>query len=366
MSAPPPPDAPTSSSTRVPSDLAGGRSLLWLKSGLLGGALAGALDVVLSIAGRIGGLSAGKAVRLLVLAASLIAAAGLLVGALIAFAGWMARRTRAPARTAALLAAVGAAPLVVYDAFALFTGHRAASVPAHGAISAALALGALCAVGWGAHVYGGRLARAQAATTRAWTAPAALFAVGVGCQLANRLVLPRLYQWFHLSLAAATLIAFVLAFRLRTRGGRAAGVGLLAAATALACVVSLIGLGRSQGLRYAAYERTALTALALRALPAGQAAHTAAGAGVARERPIRPVIPILPILPILRRSPPGRAARRPTSCSSPSTPSGTITSAPTVTPATRRPISTSSPPRGRAFLASIPRRRTPRSPCRRC
>ena len=51
-------------------------------------------------------------------------------------------------------------------------------MPAHGAISAALALGALFAVGWGARVYGGRLARAQAATTRGLDAPAplALFA----------------------------------------------------------------------------------------------------------------------------------------------------------------------------------------------
>jgi arylsulfatase A-like enzyme len=269
MTAPVPPDAPN-----PPSETAA-----WLKSGLLGGALAGALDVVLAIAGRIGGLSAGKAVRLLVLASSLIAAAGVLVGALIALGGWIARRTSAPARTAALLAAVGAAPLVVYDALALFTGHRAASVPAHGAISAALAFGALLAVGGGARLYGGRLARAQAAPTPARMVPLALFAVGVGCQIANRLVLPRLYQWFHLSLAAATLVTFVLAVRLRARGGRASRVGLLAAATALACVASLLGLARSQGLRYAAYERTALTALALRALPAGQGAHSVAAGG---------------------------------------------------------------------------------------
>ena len=267
-----------------PAPIAGparGRSLVWIKSGLLAGALAGAFDAVSSIIGRIGGLSVGKAVRLTVLAASLIAAAGAIVGALIAVAGWIARRTTAPARTAAALAAVGAAPLVVYDAFALFAGHRAASMPAHGAISAALALGALLAVGWGARVYGGRLARTQIATARAKRdpvpvlAPLVLFAVGAGCQIANRLVLPRLYQWFHYSLAAATLVAFVLAVRLRTRGGRASGVGLLAAATALACAASIVGLGRSQGLRYAAYERTALTALALRGLPAAQRTHTA-------------------------------------------------------------------------------------------
>ena len=268
MSAPPPPDAPD-----PPKAIAA-----WLKSGLLGGALAGALDVVLAIGGRIGGLSVGKAVRLIVLAASLLGAAGAIFGALIAAGGWIARRTSAPARTTATLAALLAAPLVI-DAFALFSGHRAASVPAHGAISAAIALGAVLAVAWGARIYEEGLRRAQAAPARTWMVPLALFAVGAGCQIANRLVLPRLYQWFHLSLAAATVVTFVLAIRWRTRDGRAAGVGLLAAATALACVASLIGLGRSQGLRYAAYERTTLTALALRALPAGQAAHTSALGG---------------------------------------------------------------------------------------
>ena len=293
----PPPDASSPPPGRAPSDLAGGRSLPWLKSGLVGGALAGAFDVVLSIAGRIGGLSAGKAVRLIVLATSLLAAAGALVGALIAVAGWIARRTRAPARTGAALAALLAAPLVVDDALALFTGHRAASVPAHGAISAALALGALLAVAGGARAYAGRLARAQGATTRPCMAPLALFAVGAGCQIANRLVLPRLYQWFHLSLAAATLVAFVLAVRLVSRRGRTSAVGLLAAATALACVASLIGLGNSQGLRYAAYERTTLTALALRALPAGQAAHSAASGGPHAGKADLPPLPAGPRRP---------------------------------------------------------------------
>jgi arylsulfatase A-like enzyme len=268
----------------------------WLKSGLGGGLLAGTLDVVLAIAGRIGGLSAGKAVRLIVLAASLISSAGAIVGALIALGGWIARRTTAPARTTGILAALLAAPLVI-DAFALFTGHRAASVPAHGVISAAMALAAVLAVAWGARVYRERLARRSAATTRAWMAPLALFAAGAGCQIANRLMLPRLYQWFHLTLAAATLVAFVLAVRLLTRGGRLAGVGLLAAATAFACVASLIGLGHSQGLRYAAYERTALTALALRALPAGPAAHTAALGGPRAGEAELPALPTGPRRP---------------------------------------------------------------------
>ncbi|HSY38754.1 MAG TPA: sulfatase, partial [Polyangia bacterium] len=132
-----------------------------------------------------------------------------------------------------------------------------------------------------------------------WRAPApvVLFALGAGCQLANRLVLPRLYPWFHLSLAAATLVAFVLAVRLLARGGRAAGVGLLAAATALACVASMIGLGHSQGLRYAAYERTALTALALRALPAPRGAHTVALGGPRAGEAELPPLPAGPRRP---------------------------------------------------------------------
>jgi arylsulfatase A-like enzyme/HEAT repeat protein len=284
-----------------PEATAAASGLEWMKSGLLGGALAGALDAALAIAGRIGGLSADKAVRLIVLASSLLAVAGAVVGALAAVGGWIARRTSAPARTAALLAAGGAAPLVVDDALALFSGHRAASVPAHGAISAGLALGALCAVGWGARVYRGRLARAQAATARPWMvvapAPLALFAVGAGCQIANRLVLPRLYPWFHLTLAAATLVTFVLAIRLLARGGRPWRVGLLAGATALACVASLLGLGRSQGLRYAAYERTALTGLALRALPTGEGARMVAAGGPHAGGPELPPLPAGPRRP---------------------------------------------------------------------
>ncbi len=110
-------------------------------------------------------------------------------------------------------------------------------------------------------------------------------------------MLPRLYHWFHLTLAAATLVAFVLAVRLLTRGGRAVGVGLLAAATAIACAASLVGLGRSQGLRYAAHERTALTAMALRALPAAPQTAPTAAAG----RP--PGVAELPPLPAGPRRP---------------------------------------------------------------
>jgi arylsulfatase A-like enzyme/HEAT repeat protein len=250
---------------------AGAAALAWVEAGILAGALAGALDAGSSIIGGIGGLSVGKAIRLVALAASLIAAAGGLVGVLAALGGWVARRTSAPERTAAVLAALAAAPLVIYDAFALFAGHRAASVPGHQAISIALGAAALGAVAWAAWRYARRL-YAGDAPGRSRLPVVALLVVGLGCQIANRLVLPRLYLWFHLTLAAATLAAFVLAVRFRARGGRGARVGLLVAAAVAGCATSLVTLRGSQGLRYVAYERTVLTSFALRALPSPGAA----------------------------------------------------------------------------------------------
>jgi arylsulfatase A-like enzyme/HEAT repeat protein len=273
----------------------GGAGLAWIDAGLLGGALAGAVDAVSSIAGGIGGLSAGKAIRLLALAASLMASAGGLLGLIVAAGGWLSRRTAAPSRTAGLLAALVAAPLLSYDAFALFTGHRAASLSGHHAISIGLAVVALLAVAKLAGLYARRLVRATETTRRPGAVASALLLVAVGCELANRLVLPRLYHWFHLSLAAATLVAFVLATRLLVQGGRRRRTAFLAAVTAAACAASLVALGASQGLRYVAYERTALTSFALRALPLSPTARTVAQ-GAAGE-PSKAALPALPAGP---------------------------------------------------------------------
>ncbi len=277
----------------APEPRAGASGLAWVAAGVLGGALAGVFDATSSIVGGIGGLSVAKAVRLIALAASLVAAAGGLVGALAALGGWLGRRTAAPERTAALLAALAAAPLVAYDARALFAGHRAASVPGHQAISFALGAAALAAVAWAALRTARRL-RAGAAPAGSWLLALALILVGAGCQIANRLVLPRLYQWFHLTLAVATLLAFVLAVRYRARGGRAGRVGLLVAAAGVGSVASLAALGASQGLRYVAYERTVLTAFALRALPSPGAVRGVATGG---ERTSGAALPPLPAGP---------------------------------------------------------------------
>ncbi|HLK88390.1 MAG TPA: sulfatase-like hydrolase/transferase [Polyangia bacterium] len=264
---------------------AGASGPTWISGGVVGGALAGALDATWAITSGIGGMSAGKAVRLIAVSAALLAAAGGLFGFGAAAGGWLARRTRAPGRTTALLAALAAAPLVISDAFALFVGHRAASLPGHVVISVALAFAGLVAVGWAARAYGRRPDHAG----RARIAAVLLFAFGVGFELANRAVLPRLYAWFHLSLAAATLAAFVLATRAvvgRARPLRAAG---LAVAAAVACGAAVFALSGSQVLRYVASERTVLTAVALRALPAPHRQETMAFGG--RHAPLPPLPP---------------------------------------------------------------------------
>jgi len=258
------PSGATGPSDDVPG---GGRSrvgcpaLSWLESGILAGALAGALDASGAVVRGIGGLSSGHAVALVAVAASLIAVAGGILGALCAAGGWIAGRTREPSRVAAVLAALGVAPLVVYDAFALFTGHQAAAVPGHAAISVVLALAGLGAVFALSRGYGRRLAATRA--RRALGAVALLLAFG--CQLANRSILPRLYGWFHLTLAAATLILLVLSVRLIVVRGRRWRAALLTVAAVVACWLSTGELRGSQVLRYAAHERTALASLALRA-----------------------------------------------------------------------------------------------------
>ena len=76
---------------------------VWIVAGIIGGAIAGLVDAGIAIAGGIGGMSVGKAIRLVTLSASLLAAAGGLGGLLIAAGDALVRRTRHPARWAGVL-----------------------------------------------------------------------------------------------------------------------------------------------------------------------------------------------------------------------------------------------------------------------
>ncbi|HVR02992.1 MAG TPA: hypothetical protein VMT47_12725, partial [Polyangia bacterium] len=111
------------STTRAPADLAApGASTAsawdWIVAGALGGAGAGGLDAGTAIARGIGGLGLARAVHLLVLATSMLAAAGVLAGALVAALGAALRRRGASgtalARREAGLSALLASPAVVF------------------------------------------------------------------------------------------------------------------------------------------------------------------------------------------------------------------------------------------------------------
>ncbi|HVY40415.1 MAG TPA: sulfatase, partial [Polyangia bacterium] len=260
----------------------------WIAAGVGGGALAGLADAVWSIAGGIGGLSAGKALRLVGIEAGLLACAGALLGILAALASALARRTREPTRTGAGLAALAAAPVLVADAFAMFTGHLAASVPGHRAISGLLAAAGVAATFFVAARYG-RALRDQA---RPRGAIVACVLVALGAELVNRTVLPRLYVWFHQTLAAVTLLAAVAAARLVWRRPRPWLAGAAMAAAIAAALASLAGLRSSQVLRYAASERTALASVVLRAAPSLARAKSPGSAAPAERAPA--ALPPLP------------------------------------------------------------------------
>ncbi len=244
---------------------------VWIIAGFIGGAIAGLVDAGIAIAGGIGGMSVGKAIRLVTLSASLLAAAGGLGGLLIAAGDALVQRTRHPARWAGVLWTLAWAPLVVYDALALFSGRAAARIPAHGLISAGVIVAGLLAVRLLVWIY----ARLGSRFPRALTTALALGAIGADA--ANRWVLPRLYGWFHATLSVVTLAAFVFAARLGARAGRRRLI-VAALVTAAGCAGALFELRNSQVMRYAAHERTALAAMVLRAVPVSLQSRTIAAA----------------------------------------------------------------------------------------
>src|SRR6185503_2652920 len=106
---------------------------------------------------------------------------------------------------------------------------------------------------------------------RARVVAGGLVAVAVAAELANVLVLPRLYSWFHAAAAALTFAAAMLAARLFLRARRPPAappasrrrspvVAAGAFALAVAAVVAGFQVRRSQTIRFAALERTAATA----------------------------------------------------------------------------------------------------------
>ena len=294
--------APGRSDAAVP---AGGSSpSLWIIAGVLGGAAVGALDAATAIAAGIGGLGA-RGSRLLVLSMSVLAAVGALGGiAAAAFGAWGRRRRAGDARGGSLGTAVAgalASLVVIFVAFALFRGPRAARVPGHTLISLALAVSGSFVAFLLTRAYGRWLDRAAVAGRHAWPAVLglALLVTAYAAHAVNRAFLPRLYGWFHAVLALLTLVFAVAGARLllpplfagaRSRFAAVMSAGLLAA-TGGGVVFSLVALASSQILRFAAYERTAVTGVVLRAVPTALEPHTLAGAERVDDEAALPSLP---------------------------------------------------------------------------
>ena len=247
---------------------------LW--AGLIGGLLAGGGDALATLAAALTRPSAGDAI-------ALGSVAGATLGMGLALSTWLLHAVAVPVAArvqrispTTLVATIVTAPLLVYDAFSLFAGAKAARVPGHQAISIALVLLMLGLVALAANLWQRLLGYLESAPRRSPVAAVAglgLLAVAAGADQVNRVVLPRLYPWFHLSLGLLTVAACALAARavLRGQAGRRRGAALLAAIVLFLAVLGaheLSVLGASQNLRFFAYEKTQVSKLALHLLPA--------------------------------------------------------------------------------------------------
>ena len=180
----------------------------------------------------------------------------------------------------------------------MFAGAKASRVPGHQAISAVLVLLLLVLVGLAGSLWQRLLAYLESATRRGRTAAImGLLVAAAVAEQANRVVLPRLYPWFHVSLGLLFVAACVLAARavlcgrLRRPPARLRMVALLASVLGLAGLGAheLSVVGASQSLRFFAYEKTQVSSLALRLLPARHARPGAGSSGAvaaARGQPI--------------------------------------------------------------------------------
>jgi HEAT repeat protein len=259
-------------------------------AGVVGGAAVGALD------GFVTGLASGSARGLVailpVAGGGLVGVAGaVLVGAqllLTTATCWLTRRWPPLARwrPTVLAAVVLAAPLMIHDGLALFAGAHARTIPGR-RLWSALAIGAgLFGCALAAQVvsrFVPWLERARANRVLRVVGVLALGGVMAGLFGVNRLVLPRLYPWFHLTLSAIMLVLAVLAARIALAapgaqddgGGLSAGrrarawrlPGFALAAAVLAAAIATPRLGRSQTLLFLAHERTQLVGRALALLP---------------------------------------------------------------------------------------------------
>jgi arylsulfatase A-like enzyme len=194
-------------------------------------------------------------------------------------------------------------PLLVYDAFALFHGVQASRIPAHNLWSALLILlgvgGTWAAVTlwrwlrWRAESLAGEQANGGGRRGPLLLIGLAFIGAALAAGWANRNVLPRLYHWFHLTLALAELVLCVMAIRLLLGMGRRILGNRWAWILAVGATAALVGVGMierpvlssSQSLRFFVYEKTQVASLFARLLLARPAAATRAVAVPAVQAP---------------------------------------------------------------------------------
>jgi arylsulfatase A-like enzyme len=289
-----------------------------LAAGFWGGMLAGVLDALATLLLSANILTFPNHLHLLLVDAGLGAFAGSAL--VIVFIGWGLGLEKLLGKSPWLsgshaVAVLLAAPLVVYDAFAIFQGVQASRIPGHRWISVGLILLGLCALWLAVTLARCLLARAEPSTAdgfpdggrKRWVFLAGLVTIVAVLAMgwANLRILPRLYHWFHLSLSVLHLVLCMLAVRLffgtaRTVLGKRASWSIAAFAPVLLVVVFLVErpiVARSQALRFFIYEKTQLASIFARALPSG-AGETVKG----RAWQARQALPPLPSGPHLREA----------------------------------------------------------------
>jgi arylsulfatase A-like enzyme len=289
-----------------------------LAAGFWGGMLAGILDAVATLLLSANILTFPNHLHLLLIDAGLGALAGSTL--VIVFIGWGLGLEKLLGKSPWLsgshaVAVLLAAPLVVYDAFAIFQGPQASRIPGHRWLSVGLIVFGLAALWLAVTLARWLLARAEPWSSgassergrRRWVlvAGSVTIAFALAMSWANLRILPRLYHWFHLSLAILDLVLCLLAVRLffgaaRTILGKRASWILAAFAPVALLVVAVVErpvVTRSQALRFFIHEKTQLASIFARALPAGTGQIVKGGAGQAQQS-----LPALPPGPHFREA----------------------------------------------------------------
>jgi arylsulfatase A-like enzyme/HEAT repeat protein len=278
-----------------------------LLAGFGGGALAGVVDAIATLSASAGILDVSNRIRLIAIDSGLTAAAGgvlalIFLAVILGLERPLARTRVLPARATALILA---SPLLVHDAFAVFCGVKASRIPGHDLLSAVLILLGAGAILLALSLWGRILTRVEVGSEEKADVGGVRFALIVAIALvvaalaigrANRVVLPRLYSWFHLSLSAIQLVLWVLVLRLLLglhRWARDWMVGLvLVGGLAVGLTLGLPALANSQSLRFFVYEKSQLASIIMRYLPMRKTAVALPGAS-----PTAAALPPLPAGP---------------------------------------------------------------------